>query len=539
MDQLPAELLAEVLYWCIALTVADYQQAPTTHPRPYSWLVVRHVCSKWRHVALTFPTLSTFICLTRPECVQDLLSRSGTLPLHVYDPFGKSPDSDLQPKLCRLILANIERIASADLALVHRLVEPKPLPELFRTGISPVRSLHLQFWAHPGGWQRPDAPLFPNIDFPHLEQLSCECGHFAVLKRMLLPTLRRLELLNPTNISCKALLTALDSLQALEELSLTGACNGFKGEVRRSDTPAIVLPHLRELFIEQTHADDGVVLLLRIHYPAATHVALHFSATSYPSPGRYTALFHALETKMCAPGALGPAPVARALALISDADLRVHIALWAAPHPLDALASPQTCTGAARPFLALSLPCAAQGPRWAARLLRRLPLRAVTAACVAERVVHDVSLCAPGALGAMLPALAALRVEYEAGDAADVPAGAAEEDALGPGAFAALRVLQVRELRHAHLVQPLGRASALGALDLALAARTPAVRVEYSWRDFHADLGPGACGRCAPPTGRVRYPNVLVASEAPLSLVGWYAFRVGRVLGLGVGSGSS
>lgn len=80
---LPPEILADIFYWYI---IKVYRVGHTTlpYPNPYCWMAIRHVCRSWRQVALSVHKLSTYICLTCPAVVQDLLDRSGEMPLTVY-----------------------------------------------------------------------------------------------------------------------------------------------------------------------------------------------------------------------------------------------------------------------------------------------------------------------------------------------------------------------------------------------------------------------------------------------------------------------
>ena len=61
MDRFPPELLAESFYWYILEVYQHHDCKSGGFYTPYCWMVIRHVCRAWRHVALTFPKLSTLI----------------------------------------------------------------------------------------------------------------------------------------------------------------------------------------------------------------------------------------------------------------------------------------------------------------------------------------------------------------------------------------------------------------------------------------------------------------------------------------------
>lgn len=502
IDWLPPELLAEVFYWYIVMETACQTKAPRALPRPYSWLAIRHVCRKWRHVALTFPALSTFICLTRPECVDDLLRRSGTLPIHVFEPFGTPADSDWGHESCRLVLGSLARIVSARLTLTDRMLNPEPLPELLGSGVSQLRSLHLRFWIYPARWQDPEAPLFPNFEFPHLRELSCRFGSFPTFRRMILPTLRQLHIVKPKNISPNALLAALESLQALEELVLDQACDGFQ-EVLQG-TPhsltslpdsSVILPRLRLLIIQQYHGDDGIHVLHRVIYPATTSVTLHFRTVS--EPHLHDLIHSAVLAKLEGRGVLGPALCPRSMAVVSGFDLRIHLALWASRQPLGALAHTRACgVDSDAPFFQLSMSYARE--EWASRLLGQLPLAGVESALLAERVVNELPLCRVDVIGA-IPGLEELKLEYESFDCEKDGQGTSMGGVDVDSSFLAIKRLEVHELHHASSVQGVTRPSRLKELKSALAVgrmledtHTKDISIEYTRSNFHSDSS-GIC----------------------------------------------
>ncbi|KIP10422.1 hypothetical protein PHLGIDRAFT_241371 [Phlebiopsis gigantea 11061_1 CR5-6] len=88
---LPAELLVEIFKYAIAgwpqKTVDDLWPGLTVvsadNGGVYGWIVVTHVCSRWRSVALGTPSLWTRIRVDKLDAVRMLLERSANMPLDV------------------------------------------------------------------------------------------------------------------------------------------------------------------------------------------------------------------------------------------------------------------------------------------------------------------------------------------------------------------------------------------------------------------------------------------------------------------------
>lgn len=83
IDRIPPEVLAETFHWYILMAYMDGLKANFPYPTRYCWMVIRHICRSWRKIALAYPVLSNYICITSLECVQDMLHRSGDVPLYI------------------------------------------------------------------------------------------------------------------------------------------------------------------------------------------------------------------------------------------------------------------------------------------------------------------------------------------------------------------------------------------------------------------------------------------------------------------------
>lgn len=555
IGRLPPELLAEVFHWHISSSFAKHNKMGSHHP--CGWLLIRHVCSQWRSVALTYPILSSFICLTRPDCVRDLLARSGVVPLRIYDPFWMPSDPEATHECLRLVLRNFERVVFARFTLSRSMLEPQTDSTVLPIRVSLLRSLQFTVLYSP----RTNAPLFPNFDFPWIEELSVQCASLAMVCHMVLPTLRRPELeVPPNDIFPAAFVSMLEPLQVLEELYLRGVCDGFRSALQATPCIAaavsqktVALPRLRHLSIKQTCADDGILAFCYINYPAIAHVSLRFDGVSQPH--LYDFVFDVVRYKLEGHGVIGPAPIPRSLSLVSgfafDSDYSRHLklflryryefcpkdlVLWAARQPLDMISSTPQDSAAEQPYFHLSIASEHYQP-WQPQLLARLPLDSVESALIAERVVSRAPLCAIGALRS-LPNLEELKLEYEAFDSdtaglAEPADGGGSLHALCPG----IKVLQVHELHHSYSFQPPRRPSTLKPLAHALASRAPDsiqdqhLRLEYSRSHLHANEQ--ACDWCSSSKSSMRRLYANGSSESSPRPMETYAGRLRRSLKLG------
>ena len=232
IERLPDEVLAEVFSWCIlgVCNAAHRRSQPAlddlsefltdtakTSPAPYSWLTIRHVCRASREIALTFPELSMHIFLTRPKCVQDMLSRSGTLPLHIYDPsawfMNLHRNWIIAPS--KLVLNHLEPISHGCLIFVYSISDDRNMAD---TVIDALRSPGFRtilpdlIFLPVSGWIKPR--IFDDFECPtELRHLSCRYAnvHIHALRNMITRALqlRTLKLVQSQLTSLTGMITLL------------------------------------------------------------------------------------------------------------------------------------------------------------------------------------------------------------------------------------------------------------------------------------------------------------------------------------------
>ena len=393
---LPDELLAEVFAWHILAVCGAVQHyyypairpgfdlhspRPTASvgppPNPYSWLAIRHVCSAWRIVALAYPELSTRIVLTRPACVQDLLSRAGSLPLYIYQPgynFLISHRNDVVAS-CNLVLPHLERIYRASLIFDDEPAYPKL--QVSKGAVSKAWSLELRFRTT---WDT-ESPIPPEYTFPELQHLSCRTVNITAFPSLLVPHLRSLKLVHCTAIPADDLFILLRSMPNLEELVLDHVISGRVHWVHFHDASSspevqdpISLPRLQRIRISHQGGSVGIPFLHRIEHPSSTAIDLRFRTLS--SPPVCDCLLMLLLSKIDAWSCL-EGPVAQSLHVTTG---RGHlnfffmVNLWRERLPLTTL---QTSSRDST-FFQLSLDY--DHKAFFAGLLRRLPLSGIATA---------------------------------------------------------------------------------------------------------------------------------------------------------------
>ncbi|EKM60301.1 uncharacterized protein PHACADRAFT_179654 [Phanerochaete carnosa HHB-10118-sp] len=448
ISKLAPELLAEVFHWCI-LNVAAARLMNTAPPlAPYSWLTIRHVCHTWRDVALAFPELSTHIWLTRPECVIDMLGRSGTLPLHIHsvERFYMNPTEEAE--MLHMVLSQFERVADASFVLAEEILRSyKPDPQLKKHTVraSQLRSLKLYIWRANPSW-RPPWLLFAGFDFPALRELTCVHTNIAMLHTLVAPRLCHLRLFHSELQLEQELLPLLNQLGVLEELELDEAMRSFAGPQQAlgailsapNSPTSVTLPRLKRLSIKHVSADAVFYLLHRLSFPLSASVVLQASwrprrPSSYDS---YVAVILAKIEGLCF----------HTLSLSTTAESGVTFRLWGDRLAVDHGHLSQLYSGEAAHFsCSLRIP-----PRLLITyLIEELPLGQIECTLLSEQAVGLNDAVAWETVLSLMPSVEDLVMQYEtfdylANDAQPYRIRPANTYSLCPS----LETLRIRELHH-------------------------------------------------------------------------------------------
>ena len=375
-------------------------------PTPYAWLALRHVCSKWRLAALLHPRLSTIICLTRLECVQDMLQRSGDLPIYMYSglDFTTHPQSTLDAH--QLALANLHRAYRADIKVSVSMFPTLKANVQEHFVASELTSLEmLIFQSDPRNSGTVIRPYFPNMQFPRLTSLSYLYGNIKPFLGMFLPSLRRLRLRSLTPpIPANELLDYLAPLLNLEELELEetlAPANPRLQDLTQIHPDLIALPRLQYISCEQSDALWGAWFISRLK--PTNNITLRFIGDDL-SEG-----FCSFTAKMICSVSFhdeSSSDAIRSLSLEVDQDFLASLRVWPT---VVSLGDMQPRTEVPRPWLELRLK--GENGGWPfVYLLSRLPLSMLQVTYLSEMPTRRPLSRRPVPLGSMFQYLSATEV---------------------------------------------------------------------------------------------------------------------------------
>ncbi|GJE89295.1 hypothetical protein PsYK624_053920 [Phanerochaete sordida] len=407
IGRLLPELLADVFEWYIitifnslrleAIGMEDIFQGARgleDQPNPYCWLVIRHVCREWRQISLTYPRLSSYICLTRPECVQDLLSKSADVHLHIYTPQLVPQHSvEAYQKSWTLVSDRLFRAVSADLFIpeegLHPPVGPGRLP-------SNMEELRVMYGLGRTRDQR-NGP-FTITTAPLSKLRACTLIHatFQDVSPFLVPSLRcvNLDLLSASSLGDHAaIISMLNSTPNLEELTLRGiGSDWYQGGMRIGPEGMVVaappwslgkkatLPCLREVLLQGLAGEQHFQVLDHIESPPLQVLDLEASAIAC------TSLYERIAESINRHVRAMPARSA-VISLGKDQDRSpgfvVMIYLWSDCHDITNDLKSSTAVSEARPIFSLCVDFTDES--FAAQVIRRLRLPTVTTVLFQER----------------------------------------------------------------------------------------------------------------------------------------------------------
>ena len=366
-------MLAEIFYIYI-LIIRQARTRTKNPPRPYAWLVIRHVCRAWRTVALDFPKLSTHIYVSSLDCIQDMLDHSGTMPLFVYDTCDSWWRYGIESQ--RRVFTQLDRILSAEIYSHNGTQDTVPQVS-HSPAVSIVRSLLIHF----GPYYDRTSPLFTNYIFPDLRELACHSCNLQSFYKLVPTSLRRFSICHgyPT-ILLDDLVAFLHNLPQLEELVVH---QGFDisdvPEDRHRFLPprqTAVLLHLTWLEVRDLSYMAGLHLLRRLVYPGLARVKLDFVRIFEQPPYDFPAdvlfsRFHASDDTQ-----------PQSLSIISSRHECIRVCLWTERQSLEELRS-----GTHPPCFSFCLTNALAGSLTGI-FLCQLPLSHVETAYLAEPVAN-------------------------------------------------------------------------------------------------------------------------------------------------------
>ncbi|KAI0349695.1 hypothetical protein OH77DRAFT_1594079 [Trametes cingulata] len=181
--RLPPELLSEIF---LHVVEDRYGEVTTSYSpcssRFYKWIVVTHVCRRWRAIALDTAKLWSYVILTRSSVVREVLSRSRKAPLSICATISSSADErvvllgevmeepprlkslhlygpvDVVHELCNELVGssgvNLERMVLFDTEPPSE-IDDEPAPTLTSLEVQSPRLRSLEVYRLPFAWKDP------------------------------------------------------------------------------------------------------------------------------------------------------------------------------------------------------------------------------------------------------------------------------------------------------------------------------------------------------------------------------------------------
>ncbi|KAF7798076.1 hypothetical protein EIP86_009290 [Pleurotus ostreatoroseus] len=283
ISRLPTELLSLIFrafvddYWASSeqevyvmpgLDIATYESSMC------GWLVVLHVCRRWRSVALGEPSLWTRIELRCEPFVTLALARSGSLPLDVFagqESFTTPRREYYAPKTLGALLPVFPRLRTFQW-FVTRATE-----KAFESGQELQAPLMESLILRSTGRNVSSVPGLAKMYLPRLHSLTIENGSISLLDTFIRPTLTTLNIsFSPAHAS--ELIKALERLPLLQRLVLFGAIRPRGPSLIQRLPPGchtISLPSLQSLAIETPFRSPDIAHFFDcLDYPVDTMIML-------------------------------------------------------------------------------------------------------------------------------------------------------------------------------------------------------------------------------------------------------------------------
>ena len=258
LSDLPDVILVEIFLWCIAVYSNERRIPVASFNKTYRWIIIAHICHRWRAVALSTPALWAHIDTT---CVVDWLehvidlSRSAQLHARVVS-FSMYP----HPETLTRIASEFYRVRTLTLMCsVCSDVDKISQYMLDPAGwcIPTLSSAHLSWLAQRTPFNVETAAfrsLFAKLVLPSIQRLTVTGFAFDGVQPCLTwCAIRELTLVSVRMSSTNGLLAALQGFKYLESLILdySARLNLYDQRVHlpitRNSSPKVFLPCLRSL----------------------------------------------------------------------------------------------------------------------------------------------------------------------------------------------------------------------------------------------------------------------------------------------------
>ncbi|EKM60246.1 uncharacterized protein PHACADRAFT_203492 [Phanerochaete carnosa HHB-10118-sp] len=430
------ELLAEVFEWYILQVYEIYfridKDDPSSlefAPNPYCWFAVRHVCRRWRQIALDYPTLSSYICLTRPECVQHLLNESDNVPLHIYASWTFQRNfPELYQLSWALVSPHITRFTSSDVIVIGNGFDARKDGDEVSDELSVLPNMEaLRVIVQSEHSFEQSENFFSALDYPNLRVCTLLNVHYQHLTFFMGERLRCLAInyprpYNSTDTTAQ-IISALRCSPNLEELAIQGLGDRWYQSITFSeendhlivsppcwDLSKVALPLLRELRLTASSGEQLFQLLDHIMCPQPSILKLQAdniacSSRSCPGSGLNERISELIEAQ------LHGRVVQTAALTLGKAEqgfgLAISVKLWSDVHSIieDSPVIPYQ-----KPYFELSVGDVVD-PDFVMNILQRLPLSTATVVYLEDICSTPITVLRE--VLAMIPGVRELQLQYE------------------------------------------------------------------------------------------------------------------------------
>lgn len=267
----PPEVLPHIFKYCTDVDYLDH-----TPKARKNWLAFSQVCTGWRHVAISCPSLWTMPDLSKPDLAKMMVERARPLPLEIT----AREMSELASPLALGVKLHLEK-----LCYLHPRGRPwndagNRLSEYLSGHFPHLKRLYLSgIVDHSSGIVPID---LGNLKAPLLQDI---CLPNSVLRRISTSSMTSLTSVTLTydiDVSehggigpLVGIFDILTPLSRLESLLLTDATRlGPYRSLEAGNLPCITLPALKSLTL-QDHASNLLPLLRQLNMPKLHKVAIH------------------------------------------------------------------------------------------------------------------------------------------------------------------------------------------------------------------------------------------------------------------------
>ncbi|KAH0838760.1 hypothetical protein J3R83DRAFT_7135 [Lanmaoa asiatica] len=313
VSRLPLEILAYIFIYCAR---RDYHESWDEMGVP-QWVNVSYVCGCWRYVALSCPTLWSYMFIASPRWTEALLIRSKEVPLWVHVDF-----SPINRKVALEFMAQVTPYAerfrecrldlqSEDADLVLPMLSSRSAPLLH---ILAITCKHLPYY-----WNHVDVDAEVNLDMDEGSQAISPHvlfnGDTPALRELHLkdyliswcsPTLSGLTVLRLRDLhysvrpTIAELRLVLSRMPDLAQLHLDNAIRGGLRDPARLDAEQVHLPRLAYLWVVAPFSRI-VRFLSCIDIPVKTRVRLGCRLETHPDWNDYAAFYGILSQRFSNP----------------------------------------------------------------------------------------------------------------------------------------------------------------------------------------------------------------------------------------------